>query len=103
MDTDLISRWILLGKEVSLSIHNGRIELGHDKEQANIVAYLMYQNGFYIRPEKAIEESTTEESAIDKNIPLMINQQVIFDKMPINENAIISLNDFEFSLQSLSN
>jgi pSer/pThr/pTyr-binding forkhead associated (FHA) protein len=98
MDTDLISRWILLGKEVSLSINNDRIELGHDNEQADIVAYLMYENGFYIRPDKPVNES-----AIDSNKVLMINQQMVYATMPISENAIISLNGFEFSLQSLSN
>jgi pSer/pThr/pTyr-binding forkhead associated (FHA) protein len=92
MATDLISRWILLGKEVSLSIHNDRIELGHDQDQVDIVAYLVYQNGFYIRPEKSIDGDTTDNSKV-----LMINQQVVYDKMPINENAIISIAGLDFS------
>jgi pSer/pThr/pTyr-binding forkhead associated (FHA) protein len=96
MDTDLISRWILLGNEVSLSIHNDRIELGHDQDQVDIVAYLIYQNGFYIRPEKSIELGTTDNSKV-----LMINQQVVYDKMPINESAIISIAGFDFTLHSL--
>jgi hypothetical protein len=95
MDTDLTSRWILLGKEVSLSINNDRIELGHDKDQVDIVAYLIYQNGFYIRPAESINGNTIDSSKV-----LMINQQMVYDKMPINENAIISLNGFEFSLLS---
>ena len=97
MDSDLLSRWILLGKEVSLSINNDRIELGHDNEQVDIVAYLMYENGFYIRPDKPINQS-----AIDGSKVLMINQQVVYEKMPINEYSIINLNGIEFSLRSLS-
>jgi len=79
MDIDLLSRWVLLGDEISLSINNDGIELGHDKDQANIVAYLIYQNGFYIRSKQGS------------------------DKMPIEKNAVISLNGFEFTLQSCSN
>ncbi len=97
MDTDLISRWILLGNEISLSINNDRIELGQDKEQADIIAYLLYKNGFYIRPEKSVNENT-----IDENNLIMINQQIVFDTMPINEDAIINLNGFKFSLHRLT-
>ncbi|MDX2366855.1 MAG: FHA domain-containing protein [Colwellia sp.] len=98
MDTDLMSRWILLGKEVSLSINNDRIELGHDKDQVDIVAYLIYQNGFYIRPEKSIDGNTIDSSKV-----IMINRQVVYDKMPINESAIININGFDFSLHRLYN
>ncbi|MEY8213702.1 MAG: FHA domain-containing protein, partial [Colwellia sp.] len=96
MDTDFISRWILLGKEVSLSINNNRIELGHEKDQVDIVAYLMYQNGFYIRPAQSIDGNTIDSSTV-----LMINHQVVYDKMPINESAIINVNGFDFSLHNL--
>lgn len=96
METDLISRWVLLGEEVSLSIHNDRIELGNNTEQADIIAYLVYQDGFYIRP-----ENTVDGNAAERNKSLTINQQVVYDKMPINDNAIISINGFEFSLQRL--
>jgi len=101
MDVDLMSRWLLLGKEVSLSINNDRIELGYDKEQADIVAYLIYQDGFYIRPEKYLGESTIDGNVIDSSKVLMINRQVVYDKMPINESAIVNINGFDFSLHSL--
>jgi hypothetical protein len=97
METDLVSRWVLLGKEVSLTIYNNRIELGHDAKQTDIIAYLIYQNGFYIRPAKPVNSCT-----VDSNNYLMINQQVIYDQMPIDESAVISLNGFEFSLLSLN-
>lgn len=93
MDTDLTSRWILMGEEVSLSSNNGHIELGNDQAQQEVIAYLVYQNGFYIRPKQLIKN----------NDLLLINGQVVYEKMPINEGAIISLNGLNFSLTSLAN
>jgi len=92
MKADLNSRWILMGKEVSLSSHHGRIELGHESDQQEIIAYLVYQNGFYIRPAQSLED----------NELLLINRQVVYEQMPINESAIITINGLDFSLQSFS-
>ncbi|WP_057831424.1 FHA domain-containing protein [Colwellia sp. TT2012] len=87
MAKDLSSRWVLLAKELSLSIDNGQIILGSDKKDT--IAYLVYQNGFYIRPAQPARG----------NVQIMINQKVIDNIMPITENAVISLNGYEFSLQ----
>ncbi len=103
MDIDLLSRWVLLGNEISLSINNDGIELGHNKNQANIVAYLIYQNGFYIRPKQNPDKNSLNESNLDESKLVMINQQIVYDKMPIEKNAVISLNGFEFTLQGCSN
>jgi hypothetical protein len=106
METDLLSRWIVLGKEISISLNNNRIELGyegnssegnaesHSQGKSGIIAYLLYQNGFYIRPEKPVDISDVSKA-------LMINQHVVYDKMPIGENSMISLAGVEFSLQPL--
>jgi len=102
METDLLSRWILLGNEISLSLNIDGIELGQNKDQAKIVAYLTYQNGFYIRPEKGSDKNSVDGSCIEESKVIMINQQIVYDKMPIEVNAVISLGGFEFSLQSTS-
>lgn len=91
MKADFQSRWILLGKAVSLSTYKGKIELGLDKSQVKVMAYLIYQNGFYIRPCKSIKAGE-----------IMIDKQVVYDEMPIRVGAIISVNGLEFSLQQLA-
>ncbi len=90
MAKDLCSRWILLATEVSLGIDNDQIKLGCDKR--DVIAYLVYQNGFYIRPAEITDESRQ----------VMIDDNVIHSQMPICEHAVISLNGYEFSLQTPS-
>jgi len=89
MAKDLCSRWVLLAGEISLSIDNGQIKLGC--EQSDAIAYLVYQNGFYIKPAEMTDE----------NRQVMLNQAVIDSIMPIDEKAVISLSGYEFSLQAL--
>jgi len=102
MESDLLSRWILLGNEISLSLNSDGIELGNNKDQDNIVAYLIYQNGFYIRPVQGSDKDNINEINIDESQVVMINQQIVYDKMPIEVNAVISFGGFEFTLQSCS-
>jgi hypothetical protein len=89
MTKDLCYRWILLAEEISLSIDNGQIQLGCVKSDA--IAYLVYQDGFYIRPANITDETRQ----------VMINQVVIHATMPIYEQAVISLDGYDFSLQTL--
>jgi len=96
MTKDLNSRWVLLAEEVSLSIDNGQIVLGCDNNDT--LAYLRYQEGFYIRPNALINQSELDEVITGE---VMINQEIIQQTMPIDEDSIISLNGYEFSLKNV--
>jgi hypothetical protein len=106
MANDLNSRWILLAEEVSLSLDHGKIVFGCDKNET--LAYLCYQDGFYIRPNiltKTANTHTKNTNSINKETRdgvslVMINQETIHQIMPITENAVVSLNGYAFSLQA---
>jgi len=88
IEHNLRCHWVLMKGKVSLSISNKKIVLGDGKSE--ILAYLVYQDGFYLEPVKSI------------NSQVMVNQKFIFETMPICENSLISLNGLEFSMKSLS-
>jgi hypothetical protein len=95
---DMASCWVLLGEELPLSIDNGQLKLGCEKEDSKIFAYLIYQEGFYIRPSTIMSHPEIHEKNPKEDRNLRVNQQVIYGRVPINEKAIISFNGYEFGL-----
>ena len=103
MEKDLSSRWVLLAEEslLAISIDKGKVELASTKTETTILAYLIYKNGFYIKPTRHSDAQNHNESITTKSNQLMIDGHLICNTIPINDTAIISINGYEFSLEAL--
>lgn len=87
LDADLASSWVLMGEILQIGIDGqGKLDLGC-LNNSEPLARLIYQNGFYLQPELNNNKETQ----------LLIDQQPIYGKVPLQQNISIAIANRVFS------
>jgi hypothetical protein len=96
MDVDFLTHWTLMSGEINLGLNKqGNIDLGC-VESGETLAKLIYDDGFYLAP---VIDATTKDSSI---IELLLNNQIVYSKMPLQKGFVASLNGCLFSFKANS-
>ena len=85
---DLNKTWVMLGERLALGTQDKNIIDIGCINGSEAIAYLSYDSGYFIEP---VNRKATK---------LKMNSQEIYAKVPIDKNALISLDGCEFSLNS---
>lgn len=87
-ELDLNKTWVMLGERLALGTQDKNIIDIGCINGSEAIAYLSYDSGYFIEP-------------VNRKTPkLKMNSQEIYAKVPIDKNALISLDGCEFSLNS---
>lgn len=89
MEDDIRSRWVLMGELLQIGIdQQGMLDVGCIKGSESVVR-LIYQEGFYLQPELGNSMETE----------IMIEQQPLYGKVPLQEGTCITIGNHKFSFQ----